>query len=122
MKKDTNYKLKFWLVQVWRIMNDSPNLPNFSTAKHNNYYIRNVITKFNGKLNKTKIYVVIFSTEYCVLQNTCECKIFIFINFWQYVAHGKFRTSSLKYITKSNILPYSEKSVLINPLNYEDTI
>ena len=46
---------------------------------------------------------------------------FSYINFWQYVAHGKFCTSSLKYITKSNILPYSVKSLLINPLNYEDS-
>ena len=43
--KDTIYQLKIWLVKVWRIMDDSPNLPNFPAAKHshNTAYIVSIL-------------------------------------------------------------------------------
>ena len=30
---------KIWLVKVWRITDDSPNLPNFPAAKHSSYTV-----------------------------------------------------------------------------------
>ena len=30
---------KIWLVKVWRIMDNSPNLPNFPAAKHSHYMV-----------------------------------------------------------------------------------
>ena len=30
---------KIWLVKVWQIMHDSPNLPNFAAAKHSRYTV-----------------------------------------------------------------------------------
>ena len=32
---------KIWLVKVWRITDDSPNLPNFPATKHSRYMVVN---------------------------------------------------------------------------------
>ena len=39
-----HWDTKIWLVKVWQITDDLPNLTNFSAAKHSHYTIVNICT------------------------------------------------------------------------------
>ena len=69
--KDTIYKLKM-LVKVGRTTDDSPNLPNFPTAKHSCYTVLDCLVSCEGGFF---VMVVVWLLEFYIRRDVCHVTI-----------------------------------------------